>query len=154
MLLRVTRDHGATDDAVQETLLRAWRNIDRFEGRSGFFTWLARIGINESYRTMRSSKDDPLGLIDDFGQRIPDWGARLEETVESREFLAAIDRALAALPANYRAAVVLRDVEGMSTTDAAEALAIGERALKSRLHRGRMALRAELDAYFRDGYVR
>lgn len=154
VLWRITGDLEATDDAVQETLVRAWRNIARFQGRSGFFTWLTRIGINESYRAMRGSNQEPLGLLDDVGRRIPDWRARPEDTVESREFLAAVERALGGLPTDYRAAVLLRDVEGMSTTEAAEALAISERALKSRLHRGRRALRAELDSYFREGYVR
>jgi len=154
VLWRITGDLEATDDAVQETLVRAWRNIARFQGRSGFFTWLTRIGINESYRAMRGSNQEPLGLLDDVGRRIPDWRARPEDTVESREFLAAVERALGGLPTDYRAAVLLRDIEGMSTIEAAEALAINERALKSRLHRGRMALRAELDSYFREGYVR
>ena len=74
-------------------------------------------------------------------------GACPDEIFESREFVAAIDHALGQLPLDYRTAVTLLDVEGLSTADAAQVLGIGERALKSHVHRGRMALRAELDDY-------
>ncbi len=151
-LFRITRDCDAAYDAVQEALIRAWKNIGRFEGRSRFYTWLTRIGINEAYRGLRRHSEEPLEMIDLVGERVPDWGSQPERVFESREFLQAVDAALAELPLDYRTAVTLRDVEGLSTTEAAEVLGIGERALKSRLHRGRMALRAELDHYFEEGY--
>ena len=153
VLFRITRDCDAAYDAVQEALMRAWGNIARFEGRSQFSTWLTRIGINEAYRGLRRAPEQPLELADEVGERIASWGARPDEVFESREFLAAVDRALARLPLDYRTAVTLRDVEGLSTAEAAEVLGIGERALKSRVHRGRMALRAKLDDYFREGYA-
>ena len=71
---------------------------------------------------------------------------------ESREFLASVESALAELPLADREAVVLRDVEGLSTAEAAGVLGLEEAALKSRPHRGRMALRRQLDAYFDAGY--
>ncbi len=147
-LVRITRDCDAAEDAVQEALVRAWLNIDRFEGRSRFLTWLTRIGINEAYRRLPRHHTESLDDSDGVGERVPDWGNRPDDVFESREFLRAIDAALGELPLDYRSAVVLRDVEGLSTAEAAEVLGIGERALKSRLHRGRMALRAQLDAYF------
>jgi len=152
VLFRITRDCDAAYDAVQEALMRAWKNIARFEGRSQFSTWLTRIGINEAYRGLRHPVEEPLELTDQVGERIASWGARPDEIAESREFLAAVEQALGELPLDYRTAVVLRDVEGLSTAEAAEVLGIGERALKSRVHRGRLALRAELDGYFTDGY--
>jgi RNA polymerase sigma-70 factor (ECF subfamily) len=149
VLIRITRDPEAAHDAAQDALIRAWRSIGSFGGRSSFFTWLTRIGINEAYRTIRRNESRrTLPLDDAIGERIPSWGSQPEEVFESREFLAATEAALARLPLEYREAVVLRDVEGLSTAEAAEALGIGERALKSRLHRGRMALRRELDAFF------
>lgn len=154
LLFRITKDCEAAWDAVQEALLSSWRNIGRFEGRSKFSTWLTRIGINEAYRGMRKGRAELLEFDDSVGERVPDWGNRPDEAFESREFLAAVSKGLDELSTDYRAAVVARDVEGLSTREAAEALGIGERALKSRLHRGRMALRAELDGYFEDGYVR
>jgi RNA polymerase sigma-70 factor (ECF subfamily) len=152
-LYRITRDCDAAYDAVQEALLRAWQGIDRFEGRSRFYTWLTRIGINEAYRGLRRPTEESLEVDDQVGQRIPAWGDRPDELFESREFLVAVEQALGELPLHYRTAVTLRDVEGLSAAEAAEVLEIGERALKSRLHRGRMALRGKLDHYFREGYV-
>jgi RNA polymerase sigma-70 factor (ECF subfamily) len=148
ILYRVMRDCDAADDAVQEALVKAWRNIGQFEGRARFSTWLTAIGIREAYRAMRTGQHEVLDLHDSVGERIPDWGALPDDRFESREFLAAVDEALGKLPPDYRSAVVLRDVEGLSTQEAAEVLEIGERALKSRLHRGRMALRTQLDGYF------
>lgn len=150
-LYRITRDCDAAYDAVQEALIRAWKNIGRFEGRSRFYTWLTRIGINEAYRGLRRRPEEPIEMIDLVGERVPNWGNQPDLLFESREFLRAVDEALANLPLDHRSAVTLRDVEGLSTAEAAETLGIGERALKSRLHRGRMALRAELDDYFEEG---
>ncbi len=149
LLVRITRSPEAAEDAMQDALVRAWRNLPRFNGQSSFFTWLTRIAINEAYRLMKQSQaKTTLPLDDAVGERIANWGGRPEEIFESREFLGAIDSALGRLPLDYRQAVVLRDVEGLSTREAAEALGIEERALKSRLHRGRMALRRELDSFF------
>jgi len=152
LLYRITRDCDAAYDAVQEALVRAWQNIGRFEGRSRFSTWLTRIGINEAYRGIRRTRaeiaQDPHDLV---GEHVHDWGNLPDEVFETREFLAAVDGALAELPRDHRTAVTLRDVEGFSTSEAAEVLGIGERALKSRLHRGRMALRSSLDDYFAEG---
>lgn len=152
-LYRITRDCDAAYDAVQEALMRAWQNIGRFEGRSRFSTWLTRIGINEAYRGLQRPAEDSLDVDDMVGERVPGWGNQPERVFESREFLGAVEEALGELPLDYRTAVTLRDVEGLSTAEAAEVLEIGERALKSRLHRGRMALREKLDHYFAEGYL-
>jgi RNA polymerase sigma-70 factor (ECF subfamily) len=154
VLYRITRDPDAAQDALQEALTRAWLHIGRFEGRSRFCTWLTRIGINEAYNLLRPARADTLELDDQVGQRIAGWGNQPDSVFQSREFLAAIDKALGELPLDYRTAVTLRDVEGLSTAEAADILGIGERALKSRVHRGRMALRIQLDSYFKSGYVK
>jgi RNA polymerase sigma-70 factor (ECF subfamily) len=154
LLYRITRDCETAQDVLQEALTRAWMNIGRFEGRSRFSTWLTRIGINEAYNAVRPGRAETLELDDQVGERVAGWGNQPDSVFESREFLAAIDKALSQLPLDYRTAVTLRDVEGLSTAEAAEILGIGERALKSRVHRGRMALRAQLDDYFKSGYVK
>ncbi len=154
VLFRITKNCEAAWDAMQDALLASWRNIGRFEGRSKFSTWLTRIGINEAYRGLRKGRAELLDLDDSVGELVPDWGNRPDQTFESREFLAAVSSGLDDLSVDFRAAIVARDVEGLSTREAAASLGIGERALKSRLHRGRMALRAELDSYFDEGYVR
>ncbi len=151
-LYRITRDCDAAYDAAQEALVRAWQSIGRFEGRSRFSTWLTRIGINEAYRGLRRPFEESLDVDDKVGERVAGWGNQPDRVFESREFLAAVETALGELPVDHRTAVTLRDVEGLSTAEAAEVLEIGERALKSRLHRGRLALRERLDHYFADGY--
>ena len=154
MLYRITRDCDTAQDVLQEALTRAWLKLDQFEGRARFSTWLTRIAINEAYDAIRPAGPQTLELDDHVGERVAGWGGEPEAVFEAREFLQAIDQALATLPLDYRTAVVLRDVEGLSTAEAAEILGIGERALKSRLHRGRMALRDQLDGYFTAGYIR
>lgn len=156
-LYRLLRDCDAAYDAVQEAITRAWLNLERFEGRSQFSTWLTRIGINEAYRQLERAgargRARELEFDEAVGERVPDWASLPDAIFESREFLGAVERRLGELPDDYRVAVVLRDVEGLGTAEAAELLGIGERALKSRLHRGRMALRAQLDDYFAEGYA-
>lgn len=148
LLYRMTRDCEAAKDAVQEALASAWRSLGRFEGRSRFSTWFTRIGINAAYSGMRRENELLFDPQDDLHRDSPDWGNQPDEVFESREYLAAVDTALQQLPDDYRTAVVLRDVQGYSTEEAAELLGIGQRALKSRLHRGRTALRARLDDHF------
>ena len=154
VLFRIAKDCEQAWDAMQEALLRAWNNIGRFERRSKFSTWLTRIGINELYSELRRARPETVELDDSVGERVPDWGAGTDRAVESQEFLAAIERGLEQLPVHYREAVILRDVEGFSTREAAAIVGVGERSFKSRLHRGRMSLRSGLDQFFEEGYVR
>lgn len=145
-LRRYGLDDAEAGEVAQETFLRAWRGLDRFEGRSSFFTWLYRIGFNEAHRrlsrrpaagTVVSSELHPVDQIQDAR---PGPAAR----AESDELRETLRRALRELPSELRAPVVLRDVEGLSTRQAAGILDLGEAAFKSRLHRGRMALRTLL----------
>ena len=139
-------DEGEAQDVAQETFIRAWRSLKSFEGRSRFFTWLYRIGFNEAHR--RLSRRTPSGIVvplDEGGgrevaDRAPDPAARAEQN----ELLDALAAVLLEIPVDLRAPVVLRDVEGLSTGEAAMVLDLGEAAFKSRLHRGRLALRALL----------
>ncbi len=149
VLFRVTQDPELAQDALQDALIRAWKNIGRFQGRSSFFTWLNVIAHKDAYLTARGEEiRTTLPLDDAVGERIPGWGNQADEVFETREFLAAMDTALGRLSGDDRAGVVLRDVEGLTTAETAQVLGIEERALKSRPHRGRMALRQELDAFF------
>jgi RNA polymerase sigma-70 factor (ECF subfamily) len=130
------------DDVAQETLLRAWRGLAGFHGRSGFFTWLYRIAFNEAQR--RLSRRLLAGELHDD---VPDSRPATHSAVEHRELAQALDDALARLAPDLRAPVLLRDVEGRSTEEAAQILDLKPAALKSRLHRGRMALREQLAGY-------
>lgn len=137
-------DESEAQEAAQETFLRAWRGLERFEGRSLFSTWLYRIGFNEAQR--RLAKRPPAGTVISTSERpvddLPDAAVGPAGRAEQHELRSTLARALGHLPPKLRAPVVLRDVEGLSTEEAASVLELGEAAFKSRLHRGRMALHA------------
>lgn len=152
-LRRFGLDAADADEVAQEVFLRAWRGLARFEERAQFSTWLYRIAFNEAQR--RLSRRSLPGAQPAPEGDAPDPVAALPEPDESGpqaralagEFERKLDAALGELPPEWRAAVVLRDIEGLSTHDAAEVVGVGEAAFKSRLHRGRMQLRARLEPY-------
>jgi RNA polymerase sigma-70 factor, ECF subfamily len=141
-LRRLGLDAGEADEVAQEVFLRAWRGLARFEERAQFSTWLYRIAFNEAQR--RRSRRMPPRVEADVDRDDPI--VSLPESPD-REFAQILDRALSELPADWRAAVVLRDIEGLSTDEAAEVVGVRQAAFKSRLHRGRMQLRALLEPY-------
>jgi RNA polymerase sigma-70 factor (ECF subfamily) len=150
-LRRFGLDPGEADEVAQEVFLRAWRGLDRFEERAQLSTWLYRIAFNEAQRRL-SRRGPPTAVPDPGGPdpvveipEAPDLGP--EARALDREFEAILDDALDELPADLRAPVVLRDIEGLSTAEAAEVIGIGQAAFKSRLHRGRMRLRQLLEPY-------
>jgi RNA polymerase sigma-70 factor (ECF subfamily) len=148
------RRFGLTDaeaqEVAQETFLRAWRGLAGFKGRSRFFTWLYRIGFNEAQRRLArrpATPEDDDGALD----RVADDRPGPSDEAEAGELREALVRALRDLPVDLRAPVVLRDVEGLSTREAASVLELTDAAFKSRLHRGRMALRALLGPWLTPG---
>lgn len=146
VLLRLLSDRAEAEDVAQEVLLRAWRGIGRFQARSEFSTWLYRIAINEANRSLERSARRSGGIpIDEEGLQLPAATSQEPpERVARDELRAALDHALRELPLCHRMAIVLRDVEGLSTREAAKIVGIGEGAFKSRLHQARLKVRAEL----------
>lgn len=149
VVLRFVANADEAEEVTQEAFLRAWRSIARFEGRSQFFTWLYRIGINEAKR--RAERRPPQGQVVSMEERpgddTADYRAAPEPRAEQSELRGALERAVRDLPVEYRAPLILRDVEGLSTKEAAEVMELGEAAFKSRLHRARLAVREEVDDY-------
>ena len=145
-VLRLIGNRSDAEDVVQETLLRAWRGIGRFQGRSMYFTWLYRIAINEANRALEKRSRGGVSVpIDEEGLQLPAPERECPaEKAEQRELLSALGRAIADLAPAYRTALVLRDVEGLSTRESAEIVDIGEAAFKSRLHKARLKLRTAL----------
>jgi RNA polymerase sigma-70 factor (ECF subfamily) len=135
----------AADDALQEALLRAWRSIGRFEARSSFFTWLYRIAINEAKR--HAERQPQLGTTPDERQldQLSDERSRPDRASERRELRETLEAAIRKLPFEYRLPLVLRDIEGLTTREAAVIMELSEPAFKSRLHRARMAVREAVE---------
>jgi RNA polymerase sigma-70 factor (ECF subfamily) len=146
LVVRIMGDRRDAEDVVQETLLRAWRSIPRFQARSMFFTWLYRIAVNESNRALeKRARKGPSVPVDEATVQLAapaELGPAPQ--AEHRELREHLEQAIAGLPLPYRTAVVLRDVEGLSTRQAAEIAGVGEAAFKSRLHQARMRIREAL----------
>jgi RNA polymerase sigma-70 factor (ECF subfamily) len=145
VVLRFSTGPEEAEDITQEAFLRAWRNIGSFRGRSQFFTWLYRIGINETRR--RHERRSPASIEQSPLEDAPDWSESPERRAQQRDTRVELERAVRALPFKYRAALILRDVEGLSTAEAAEVMGLREAAFKSRLHRARLRVRRALDEY-------
>jgi RNA polymerase sigma-70 factor (ECF subfamily) len=145
LLTRMLGSATAAEDVAQECFIRAWRALPKFRAEARFSTWLYRIAVNEANRFLARESRRELLPFDDVLLDVPDLGAETAELAEAGELRERLERLLAELPAHYRAAVVLRDVEGFSNEEAAELLELDLRNFKSRLHRGRMALRRRLE---------
>lgn len=136
--LRMCRRRDIAEDCVQQTFVRAWRNLAAFEGRSAFGTWLHRIAVNEvltyarNHGTRTEASDDGDALTDDAVGEI-DAG----EVVD-------VERALASLPEGARHVVVLQAIYGYSHEEVAQMLGIAVGTCKAQLHRGRRLLRERM----------
>jgi RNA polymerase sigma-70 factor, ECF subfamily len=140
VLYRLLDDARDVDEAVQDTFVQAWRNLERFRGDAAPYTWLYRIAVNEALMRRRR-KTLPTTELQ---ETTVSGGEDAYAAADARAFL--IGR-LRALPIEYRAAVVLRDIEGLSNEEVARVLEISLAAAKSRIHRGRMQLREELERW-------
>ena len=142
------------EDALQEGMLSAFKNLRRFEGRSKFSSWLTRIVINAALMRLRSqrsrptvSADEPLGEAElTLAEQLADPAPDPERLYARQELRRLLDRNLTELPPDMRTAVLLRDIEGLSTQEAAEALGVPENTLKSRLHRARLQLAEQIQS--------
>ena len=157
----ITRNEADAEEVVQDVFLSLFRKIDMFEGRAALGTWIYRVAANAALIKRRGKRFElevpleeqlPTFLADGHreGDRawvLADWSSTPEEKLLSTETRLALNRALDALPDHYRAALVLRDVEGLSNEEVAETLGESVPTVKSRLHRARMALREQVTRF-------
>ncbi len=140
------------EDVAQDAFLSAYRAFDRFRGESRVTTWLYRITVNAALMKLRKEKRartlTRTGLED---IDIPDWDETPERSAATSELGEKLQEGISYLPPDLRASVVLRDVTGLSNSEAADALNITVSSLKSRLHRGRVLLRKYLAEYIESG---
>jgi RNA polymerase sigma-70 factor (ECF subfamily) len=155
---RILRNEDDARDALQDGFLQAFRGLPRFQGHCQVSTWLHRIVVNACLmrlRTRRRHAEEsiepllPEFLEDGHHARHPhDWEGEPAALLASRESRELVRACLDRLPCDYRTVIVLRDVEELSTGEAARALGISESACKVRLHRARQALRGLLAPHF------
>lgn len=147
VLLRILGDTRDVEEAVQDAFVQAWRNLDRYRGEAALFTWLYRIGVNAALARTRRKELPTVDVASLEGQAAPRLppALRPEAAAEVDELRGRVLAALAELPFDYREAVVLRDLAGLSNDEVAAALDISVAAAKSRIHRGRLHLRERLE---------
>ena len=147
---RFTRNEEDARDVVQSAYLSAFRALNDFEGASQLSTWLHRIVVNTALMKLRSQRRKPEGSIEvllpafqedgHHVEQFSEWAAPADQLLERKQTRATVRACIEQLPENYRAVLVLRDIEELSTQEAAEMLAMTPTAVKVRLHRARQAL--------------
>jgi len=154
----ITKNPADAEEVVQDVFVAIIQKIESFQGRAALWTWIYRVTTNAALNKRRGKRrevevplepDLPSFKADGHrdGDRaflLADWSERPDEVLLSKEGQAMVNDALARLPDDYRAVVVLRDVEELSNEQAAEVLGESVGSVKSRLHRARMALREQL----------
>ncbi len=153
---RLTGNDDDARDVVQDGFLQAFRAIGKFEGNSRIGTWLHRIVVNAALMKLRRARRKPESSIDQMLPAIPKgedmrpvsaWRDAPSDPIERRETRRLIRASIDKLPEQYRTVLVLRDIEEMDTQEAADLLGISPGAVKTRLHRARLALRELLDPH-------
>jgi RNA polymerase sigma-70 factor (ECF subfamily) len=150
-LLGIVGSPAEAEDALQDVFFKAFQHLSHFEGRSTFSTWLVRIAINTGLQRIRSRKEfDSLDEErEEFRPRnIQAWTDTPEEHYSREELRRLVEKEVMKLPAKYRVALMLRDLEELSTEEAAVALGLSVAGLKARVLRGRLMLRESMVQYF------
>jgi RNA polymerase sigma-70 factor (ECF subfamily) len=157
VVLQILGDDQDAEDVLQETYIKALRALPEFEGRSSLTTWLYRIAVNEALMQVRKRKPQTISVeettpfdpeAESEGMEIVDFCCLPEGELLSSESRQFLDQAVQNLPENLRVVFVMRDLEGLSIQETAEALNLSENNIKTRLLRARLRLRQELSVYF------
>ena len=147
---RFVKDEEAARDVVQDACLSAFRGIRHFDGHAQLSTWLHRIVVNAALMRLRARQRRPeqsieplLPIFQEDGHHVDpvvSWAECGDRLLERQETRALVRTAIAALPESHRVVLMMRDIDDLSTREAADALGITENAVKLRLHRARQAL--------------
>ena len=154
--LKMLNNPQDAEDILQETFIKAYKHIDKFDGRSSVSTWLYRIATNEALMSLRKKRPDTVSfdvpsIYESEPQeplQIVDWCCMPEEEYLTAEGRMRLDQAAERLPESLLIVFVLRDIESLSTRETAEVLDISEMAVKTRLSRARLRLREDLSTYY------
>jgi RNA polymerase sigma-70 factor (ECF subfamily) len=151
----VVKDEAEVEDVMQQAYINAFTHLHQFEERSQFSTWLIRIALHEAFgrrRKMRRTESltaNQSNLDEDHGElmdTIASPRADPERQAYAQELSRLLEAAVDTLPETYRTVFMLRDVEGLSTSETGEGLGLGEEAVKTRLHRARGMIRRAVTA--------
>lgn len=154
-VLGITGDPTDAEDAAQNAFIKAHTRLDTFQGTARFSTWLMRIAINEGLEVLRRRRPHETldETVTDAGEEIHPgnvrpWTDNPEALYSQAEIRGLVEKAIMKLPAKYRVVAILRDLDGLSTEEAATALGLQVPALKTRLLRARLMLREALAPHF------
>ncbi|HZP18519.1 MAG TPA: sigma-70 family RNA polymerase sigma factor [Terriglobales bacterium] len=153
----ITQNREDAEDVVQDAFLKAYENLEQFQGQSKFYTWLVRIAVNEALMKLRRRRPERMVSLDEevkteedsMPREVADWSPNPEQLYSQSELRDILGKTIQGLPPSFRTVFVLRDVEGLSTEETAEALDLSIPAVKSRLLRARLQLRERLNRYFK-----
>src|SRR5512142_3059196 len=153
----ITQNREDAEDVVQDAFLKAFQNLEQFQGQSKFYTWLVRIAVNEALMRLRRRRPERMVSLDEdiktdedtMPREVADWSPNPEQQYNQAELKDILGKTIQGLPTSFRTVFVLRDVEGLSTEETAEALELSIPAVKSRLLRARLQLRERLNKYFK-----
>lgn len=158
---KILRQEDDAAEAAQDAFLSAYRGLARFKIESTFSTWLYRIATNAALMKYRKRRDRHVSLeqsqnADGEGEalQIPDWSRQPLKDLLDTETHEVMEEGVRRLPEDLRTVFLLRDIEGLSNAEVAEVLDLTVAAVKSRLHRARIALRDRLNRYFADKMTR
>src|SRR5437763_6307028 len=152
----ITQNREDAEDVVQDAFLKAYENLKNFQEQSKFYTWLVRIAVNEALMRLRRRRPERMVSLDEevkteedsMPREVADWSPNPEQLYNQAELRDILSRTIQGLPPGFRTVFVLRDVEGLSTEETAEALDLSIPAVKSRLLRARLQLRERLNRFF------
>jgi RNA polymerase sigma-70 factor (ECF subfamily) len=157
LAFRYLRNKEDAEEVTQDVLLKVYRNVAAFRGDAALSSWIYRITFNSAMSRLRTaryqrSQDEERQTTALDGEQtsstarpdVADWSDMADEQILRSQLRERVMRAILALPAIYRAPVMLRDIHGMSTEEASAMLKVKDQTLKSRLHRGRLILRKQL----------
>jgi RNA polymerase sigma-70 factor (ECF subfamily) len=156
LAFRYLKNREDAEEVAQDVLLKVFQKIDAFRGDAALSSWIYRITFNAAMSRLREFKQNlptaPEKAFDDAGappvkREVVDWSPLADEAVLRGEMRQTLVKALKEMPVLYRAPVILRDVQGLSTEEASAILHVKEQTLKSRLHRGRLMLREQLSDF-------
>ena len=154
--LRITSNAEDAEEVVQDAMLSVVRKIDSFRGESAFRSWFYRVVSNAAYGHRRPKVlieiplEEVLPAFDEYGRHaglFRDWSSSVDDPAVQRQLRDVLTSAIDELPLHYRAATVLRDIEGLSTAEVAEVMGISIPTAKTRAHRARLLLRKRLSAF-------